>query len=71
MGVLDSPYIKALGVKSAGLKKYFWFFMESSRALEIALKQLFQDNFCSIKVLWNYIEFGNKTSAHGSAPPLI
>ena len=27
MGVLDSSYIKALGVKSAGLKKYFWFFM--------------------------------------------
>ena len=25
MGVLDSSYIKALGVKSTGLKKYFWF----------------------------------------------
>ena len=26
MGVLDSSYIKALGVKSAGLKKIFLFF---------------------------------------------
>ena len=38
---------------------------------EIALKQLFQDNFCSIKVLWNYIQIGNKTFAHGSAPPTL
>ena len=26
MGVFDSSYVKAPGVKSAGLKKYFWFF---------------------------------------------
>ena len=29
MGVLDSPYIKALGVKSAGLKKIFFVFHDT------------------------------------------